>query len=196
MAEVDTTTPPPEVLNQQDYNVPSPVAVSGSNDTEASSQSSIEPTRCITTNGSIHGSCHSINNNYSANDSHNSVNSMVTPSSTQNSNGTVNFATSIINHGTTTAIVMDTTSSTGARAISANTLNSCAGTSSTSAINSSGISISSRDGGYSDSALVWVRLGQSWWPGSVVALERCPQDFLRDLKRTPLAVVKFFEENG
>lgn len=49
---------------------------------------------------------------------------------------------------------------------------------------------------YVDNCVVWVRLGQSWWPGSVVALERCPQDFLCDLKKTPLAVVKFFEENG
>ncbi|XP_018017827.1 uncharacterized protein LOC108674399 isoform X2 [Hyalella azteca] len=48
---------------------------------------------------------------------------------------------------------------------------------------------------YSDGTVVWVRLGQSWWPGTVVALHLCPQDFLGDLKRTPLAVVKFFDEN-
>jgi len=49
---------------------------------------------------------------------------------------------------------------------------------------------------FQDSALVWVRLGQSWWPGRVVALHRCPQDFTKELKKTPLAVVKFFEESG
>lgn len=54
----------------------------------------------------------------------------------------------------------------------------------------------SSDHMFADNSLVWVRLGQSWWPGSVVALDRCPQDFVRDLKKTPLAVIKFFEENG
>ncbi|KAF2363242.1 PWWP domain [Trinorchestia longiramus] len=48
---------------------------------------------------------------------------------------------------------------------------------------------------YNDGVVVWVRLGQSWWPGSVVGLHSCPADFLGDLKKTPLAVVKFFEEN-
>ena len=49
---------------------------------------------------------------------------------------------------------------------------------------------------YQDSALVWVRLGQSWWPGRAIALHRCPKDFVKELKKTPLAVVKFFEEQG
>ena len=49
---------------------------------------------------------------------------------------------------------------------------------------------------YPDSAVVWVRLGQSWWPGTVVSLDRCPSDFVADLKKTPIAVVKFFNESG
>ena len=47
-----------------------------------------------------------------------------------------------------------------------------------------------------DRSLVWVRLGKSWWPGLIVALHKCPKDFLNSLRKTPLAVVKFFEENG
>ena len=49
---------------------------------------------------------------------------------------------------------------------------------------------------FPEKSLVWTRLGKSWWPGLVVALYKCPEDFLKDLRKTPIAVVKFFHENG
>ncbi|XP_064120617.1 uncharacterized protein LOC135225224 [Macrobrachium nipponense] len=44
-------------------------------------------------------------------------------------------------------------------------------------------------------SVVWVRLGQAWWPGTITTLENCPPDFVEGLRKTPVAVVKFFREN-
>ncbi|XP_076040732.1 uncharacterized protein LOC143025012 [Oratosquilla oratoria] len=44
-------------------------------------------------------------------------------------------------------------------------------------------------------SVVWARLGQSWWPGTVTMLARCPKDYVQSLRKIPIAVVKFFNEN-
>ncbi|XP_066990826.1 serine-rich adhesin for platelets-like [Macrobrachium rosenbergii] len=44
-------------------------------------------------------------------------------------------------------------------------------------------------------SVVWVRLGQAWWPGTITTVEKCPPDFVEGLRKTPVAVVKFFREN-
>lgn len=49
---------------------------------------------------------------------------------------------------------------------------------------------------YSDSDIVWVKLGNCWWPGEVVANEdRLPEGLLDSLKKKPIAVVRFFQED-
>ncbi|MCL4134342.1 UNVERIFIED_CONTAM: hypothetical protein GTU68_033778, partial [Idotea baltica] len=49
---------------------------------------------------------------------------------------------------------------------------------------------------YEIGSVVWVRLGQKWWPGRVAALDECPLQFTATLKKDPLAIVKFFNESG
>ncbi|KAK7070227.1 hypothetical protein SK128_009029 [Halocaridina rubra] len=44
-------------------------------------------------------------------------------------------------------------------------------------------------------SVVWVRLGQAWWPGTITTLEKCPPEFVEGLRKDPIAVVKFFHEN-
>ncbi|XP_068230011.1 dentin sialophosphoprotein-like [Palaemon carinicauda] len=44
-------------------------------------------------------------------------------------------------------------------------------------------------------SVVWVRLGQTWWPGTITTLEKCPPEFVEGLRKPPVAVVKFFHEN-
>lgn len=48
---------------------------------------------------------------------------------------------------------------------------------------------------YSDGDVVWVRLSNSWWPGEVVGESRLPEGLLASLKKQPIAVVRFFQEN-
>lgn len=48
---------------------------------------------------------------------------------------------------------------------------------------------------YEIGSIVWVRLGQKWWPARVTSLEECPTQYTSDLKREPLAVVRFFNES-
>ncbi|XP_055546499.1 mucin-4-like isoform X2 [Wyeomyia smithii] len=52
------------------------------------------------------------------------------------------------------------------------------------------------DGDYQDGEIVWVKLSYCWWPGEVFGGERLTEEFLSTLKRKPLAVVKFFEEDS
>ncbi|XP_035782377.1 serine-rich adhesin for platelets-like isoform X2 [Anopheles albimanus] len=47
-----------------------------------------------------------------------------------------------------------------------------------------------------DGTIVWVKLSNCWWPGEVMGDERLSEDFLSSLRKKPLAVVKFFEEDA
>ncbi|XP_055612915.1 titin isoform X2 [Uranotaenia lowii] len=49
---------------------------------------------------------------------------------------------------------------------------------------------------YSDGEIVWVKLSYCWWPGEVFGGERLTEEFTSTLKRQPLAVVKFFDEDS
>ena len=48
---------------------------------------------------------------------------------------------------------------------------------------------------YQSGSVVWVKLGQTWWPGSIVSASKLPQEYLQDFKKMPMAFVKFFNEN-
>lgn len=48
---------------------------------------------------------------------------------------------------------------------------------------------------YQDGDIVWVKLGNNWWPGEVVGDHRHPEG-LKHLKRKPYCVVKFFQEDA
>ncbi|KXJ74258.1 hypothetical protein RP20_CCG014049 [Aedes albopictus] len=52
------------------------------------------------------------------------------------------------------------------------------------------------DGEYNDGDIVWVKLSYCWWPGEVKAGDSVTEDLLSTLKRRPLAVVKFFDEDS
>ncbi|XP_058840622.1 mucin-17-like isoform X1 [Topomyia yanbarensis] len=52
------------------------------------------------------------------------------------------------------------------------------------------------DNEYKDGDTVWVKLSYCWWPGEVLAGERLTEEFLSTLKRRPLVVVKFFDEDS
>lgn len=52
---------------------------------------------------------------------------------------------------------------------------------------------------YADGDVVWVKLGAGgcWWPGEVCGNARLPEELtnsLGSLKKAPLAVVRFFQE--
>ncbi|XP_060527328.1 titin-like isoform X2 [Cylas formicarius] len=49
---------------------------------------------------------------------------------------------------------------------------------------------------YKDGDIVWVKLGGCWWPGVVKNLEDLPEDLLKEFKKPPLVVVKFFDEDS
>ncbi|KAK4297356.1 hypothetical protein Pmani_030218 [Petrolisthes manimaculis] len=38
-------------------------------------------------------------------------------------------------------------------------------------------------------------MGQTWWPGSITTIAKCPPEFVQALRKTPIAIVKFFHEN-
>lgn len=52
------------------------------------------------------------------------------------------------------------------------------------------------EGEYADGEIVWVKLSYCWWPGEILAGSRLTDEFLSTLKRRPLAVVKFFDEDS
>lgn len=47
---------------------------------------------------------------------------------------------------------------------------------------------------YLDGDIVWVKLGPCWWPGEVWSENKLPEGTLQGLKKSPFAVVRFFEE--
>ncbi|XP_037817924.1 LOW QUALITY PROTEIN: protein split ends [Lucilia sericata] len=53
----------------------------------------------------------------------------------------------------------------------------------------------SEDKVYKDGDIVWVKLGNNWWPGEVTGPNRHPEGLIKHLKRVPYCVVKFFNEN-
>ncbi|XP_035899750.1 mucin-19 isoform X2 [Anopheles stephensi] len=48
----------------------------------------------------------------------------------------------------------------------------------------------------SDGEIVWVKVSNSWWPGEVMGESRLSEEFLSSLRKKPLAVVKFFQEDS
>ncbi|XP_071536577.1 uncharacterized protein [Panulirus ornatus] len=44
-------------------------------------------------------------------------------------------------------------------------------------------------------SVVWVRLGQAWWPGTITTVAKCPPEFVEGIRKIPIAIVKFFHEN-
>uniref|UniRef100_A0A182TWR0 PWWP domain-containing protein n=1 Tax=Anopheles melas TaxID=34690 RepID=A0A182TWR0_9DIPT len=48
----------------------------------------------------------------------------------------------------------------------------------------------------SDGDIVWVKVSNSWWPGEVMGSSRLTEEFLSSLRKKPLAVVKFFQEDS
>lgn len=54
----------------------------------------------------------------------------------------------------------------------------------------------SEDKIYKDGDIVWVKLGNNWWPGEVTGSHRHPDGLIKHLKRMPYCVVKFFNEDA
>ncbi|XP_055857338.1 uncharacterized protein LOC129920147 [Episyrphus balteatus] len=54
----------------------------------------------------------------------------------------------------------------------------------------------SEDNEYQDADIVWVKLRSCWWPGEVCSQQRQPEGLLRNTKRKPYCVVKFFQEES
>lgn len=48
---------------------------------------------------------------------------------------------------------------------------------------------------YSPNDVVWVKLGPVWWPGQVQDYDKLPEEITANLRKRPLAVVKFFQED-
>lgn len=48
---------------------------------------------------------------------------------------------------------------------------------------------------YSPNDVVWVKLGPVWWPGQVQDYDKLPEEITVNLRKRPLAVVKFFQED-
>lgn len=49
---------------------------------------------------------------------------------------------------------------------------------------------------YSPNDVVWVKLGPVWWPGQVQDYDKLPEEITANLRKRPLAVVKFFQEDS
>ena len=47
---------------------------------------------------------------------------------------------------------------------------------------------------YRPGNVVWVKLGPVWWPGIVADDEEIPSEVHKTLRKTPIAIVKFFQE--
>ncbi|XP_069966702.1 titin homolog [Bactrocera oleae] len=54
----------------------------------------------------------------------------------------------------------------------------------------------SEDNAFKDGDIVWVKLGNNWWPGEVTDVHRQPDDLLKQLRKKPYCVVKFFQEDA
>ena len=52
------------------------------------------------------------------------------------------------------------------------------------------------DQSYRHQEVVWCRCGGLFWPGEVRSLDSLPSDIRDGFLKTPLVVVKFFEEDG
>lgn len=46
-----------------------------------------------------------------------------------------------------------------------------------------------------DGDVVWVKYKNFWWPGEVCGETRLPDGILESLRKKPIAVVKFFQED-
>ena len=44
--------------------------------------------------------------------------------------------------------------------------------------------------------IVWVKLGPVWWPGKVCNNDEIPPEVFKELRKTPIAIVKFFQEES
>ena len=49
---------------------------------------------------------------------------------------------------------------------------------------------------YGHQEVVWCRCGGLFWPGEVRCLDSLPADIRDGFLKTPLVVVKFFDEDG
>ncbi|KAG5682472.1 hypothetical protein PVAND_011823 [Polypedilum vanderplanki] len=49
---------------------------------------------------------------------------------------------------------------------------------------------------YKDGEIVWVKWGNSWWPGEVWGTNRVPEDILSSLRKPVIAFVKFLQEDS
>ena len=49
---------------------------------------------------------------------------------------------------------------------------------------------------FSHQDVVWCRCGGLFWPGEVRSLESLPEEIREGFTKTPLVVVKFFDEDG
>lgn len=49
---------------------------------------------------------------------------------------------------------------------------------------------------YSPGDVVWVKLGPVWWPGQVFDYDKLPEEITTNLRKKPIAVVKFFQEDS
>ncbi|KAL3279617.1 hypothetical protein HHI36_017123 [Cryptolaemus montrouzieri] len=47
---------------------------------------------------------------------------------------------------------------------------------------------------FKPSDIVWVKLGPFWWPGEVVDRTQVPEEVTESLKKEPVAIVKFFDD--
>ncbi|XP_037930900.1 uncharacterized protein LOC119665736 [Teleopsis dalmanni] len=54
----------------------------------------------------------------------------------------------------------------------------------------------SDDKAYKDGDVVWVKLGNNWWPAEVTDTHRQPEGLTKHLKRKPYCIVKFFQEDS
>ncbi|XP_075211578.1 uncharacterized protein LOC142318874 [Lycorma delicatula] len=49
---------------------------------------------------------------------------------------------------------------------------------------------------YTPGDIVWVKLGPVWWPGQVYDYNKLPEEITSNLRKKPIAVVKFFQEDS
>ncbi|XP_058975079.1 uncharacterized protein LOC101894243 [Musca domestica] len=54
----------------------------------------------------------------------------------------------------------------------------------------------SEDQAYKDGDIVWVKLGNNWWPGEVIDATRHPDGTVSHIKRKLYCIVKFFNEDA
>ncbi|XP_075158988.1 uncharacterized protein LOC142232154 [Haematobia irritans] len=54
----------------------------------------------------------------------------------------------------------------------------------------------SEDQAYKDGDIVWVKLGNNWWPGEVIDAHRHPDGVVTSTKRKLYCIVKFFNEDA